>query len=176
VPVDDGGGEIDQFAVGDTRLLAQHREGAFLVDGVAFHEDALRAFGQRAAPERALEVVIFGEAAQHDIDRALPVLDVVVTDVGEHAPLGRFLDERGIWRVQQHDHGAGGLTHDLVDQSQRVLRIRSESDERDVGPFAGGPSLSTSGETLTIEESMTLRARAENAGHVGDEQEWSGSS
>ena len=35
------------------------------------------------------------------------------------------------------------------------------------------PSLSTSGETLTIEESMTLRARTENAGHVGDEHEWS---
>ena len=34
------------------------------------------------------------------------------------------------------------------------------------------PSLSTSGETLTIEESMTLRARTENAGHVGDEHEW----
>ena len=34
------------------------------------------------------------------------------------------------------------------------------------------PSLSTSGETLTIEESMTLRARTENAGH-GDEYEWS---
>jgi transposase len=37
----------------------------------------------------------------------------------------------------------------------------------------GGPSLSTSGETLTIEESMTLRARTENAGNVGDEHEWS---
>ena len=35
------------------------------------------------------------------------------------------------------------------------------------------PSLSTSGETLTIEESMTLRARTENAGHVGVEHEWS---
>jgi hypothetical protein len=35
------------------------------------------------------------------------------------------------------------------------------------------PSLSTSGETLTIEESMTLRARTENAGHVADEYEWS---
>jgi len=43
--------------------------------------------------------------------------------------------------------------------------------ESDLGsPF---PSLSTSGETLTIEESMTLRARTENAGHVGDEYEWS---
>jgi hypothetical protein len=36
-----------------------------------------------------------------------------------------------------------------------------------------GPSLSTSGETLTIEESVTLRARTENAGHVGEEHEWS---
>ena len=35
------------------------------------------------------------------------------------------------------------------------------------------PSLSTSGETLTIEESVTLRARTENAGHVGEEHEWS---
>jgi len=35
------------------------------------------------------------------------------------------------------------------------------------------PSLSTFGETLTMEESMTLRARTENAGHVGDEHEWS---
>jgi hypothetical protein len=35
------------------------------------------------------------------------------------------------------------------------------------------PSLSTSGETLTIEESMTLRARTENAGHVGVEHGWS---
>ncbi|HEY5428581.1 MAG TPA: hypothetical protein VIK04_05640 [Solirubrobacteraceae bacterium] len=37
------------------------------------------------------------------------------------------------------------------------------------------PSLSTSGETLTIEESMTLRARTETAGDVGVEHEWSGS-
>ena len=32
---------------------------------------------------------------------------------------------------------------------------------------------STSGETLTIEELLTLRARTENAGHVGHEHEWS---
>ena len=36
----------------------------------------------------------------------------------------------------------------------------------------GGPSLSMSGETLRIEESMTLRARTESAGHVGVEHEW----
>jgi hypothetical protein len=39
-----------------------------------------------------------------------------------------------------------------------------------------GPSLSMSGETLTIEESMTLRARTEQRRDVGDEQEWSCSS
>jgi hypothetical protein len=49
---------------------------------------------------------------------------------------------------------------------------------RGTSPPPGGPSLSTSGETLTIEESMTLRARTENAGHAGDEHErsWSWSS
>ena len=43
-------------------------------------------------------------------------------------------------------------------------------------PFRGRiarPFLSTSGETLTIEESMTLRARTETAGDVGDEHGWS---
>ena len=35
------------------------------------------------------------------------------------------------------------------------------------------PSLSTSGATLTIEELLTLRARTETVGHVGDEHEWS---
>ena len=40
-------------------------------------------------------------------------------------------------------------------------------------PVFAVTSLSTSGETLTIEESMTLRARTENAGHVGVEHEWS---
>jgi starch phosphorylase len=44
---------------------------------------------------------------------------------------------------------------------------------RPARPICRHPSLSTSGETLTIEESMTLRARTENAGHVGDEHEWS---
>jgi hypothetical protein len=39
--------------------------------------------------------------------------------------------------------------------------------------ICGGPSLSTSGETLTIEELLTLRARMENAGDVGVEHEWS---
>jgi len=45
-----------------------------------------------------------------------------------------------------------------------------------ITPLLERPSLSTSGETLTIEESMTLRVRTENAGHAGAEHEWSWSS
>ena len=50
---------------------------------------------------------------------------------------------------------------------------RTATDDLPGGTTVEAPSLSTSGETLTIEESMTLRARTENAGHVGDEREWS---
>ena len=49
--VDDGGREVDELAVVGPRLLAQHLEGRCVVDRVAFHEDALRAFGQGAPPE-----------------------------------------------------------------------------------------------------------------------------
>jgi hypothetical protein len=88
---------------------------------VAFHEDALRAFDLSSAAERAFEVVVLREAAQDDVDRALPVLDIVVTDVREHAALGGFFDESGIGLVQQRDDRAGGLADDLVDQVERML-------------------------------------------------------
>ena len=93
--VDDGGCEVDALAVVDARVLAQHLEGAHSVDGVALHQDALGGFDERAASERAFEVVILGEAAQDGVDRALPVLDVSVADVGEDASLGCLLDE--VW-------------------------------------------------------------------------------
>jgi hypothetical protein len=38
------------------------------------------------------------------------------------------------------------------------------------------PSLSTSGETLTIEESMSLEGENGERRNVGDEHEWSGCS
>ena len=49
-----------------------------LVDGVALHQDPLGALDEGTTPERALEVVVLGEAAQHDVDRALPVVIVGV--------------------------------------------------------------------------------------------------
>jgi hypothetical protein len=60
-------------------------------------------------------------------------------------------------------HGDGRRAAGEVEIAERE---REESDQGQTGP-----SLSTSGETLTIEESMTLRARTETAGHVGDERE-----
>ncbi len=59
---------------------------------------------------------------------------------------------------------------------ERAVGERKEIDvAQDVAvlPDPELPSLSTCGETLTIEESMTLGARTENAGDVGDEHEWS---
>ncbi len=53
-------------------------------------------------------------------------------------------------------------------ENQRNFLIRTDRDE---GAQPDTPFLSTSGETLTIEESMTLRARTENAGHAGDEHD-----
>jgi len=99
----------------------KHLESARLVDGVAFHQDALGALGERPTPERAFKVVVLGEAAQHDVDRALPVVDVGVGDVGKDAPLGRLLDEGRIGRVEQDDHRAGGFLNDLLDQAERVV-------------------------------------------------------
>ena len=83
---------------------------------VPLHQDALRALDQRAAPERALQVLVLGEAPQHDFDRALPVLDVVVVDLGEYPTLGCLADELGVARMEQDDHGAGCFSNDLVDQ------------------------------------------------------------
>jgi hypothetical protein len=99
VAVDDGGGDVEELAVGVAGVVAQHLEGGRFVDGVAFHEYSLGALGDGAAPECAFEVVVFGEAAQHDVDRALPLLGVSVGDVREDAPLRGFFDEVGIGRV-----------------------------------------------------------------------------
>ena len=60
----------------------------------------------------------------------------------------------------------------LHDAYQLATEAHGRLDAGDHGQATDLPSLSTSGETLTIEESMTLRARTENAGHVGDEHEW----
>jgi hypothetical protein len=49
---------------------------------------------------------------------------------------------------------------------------RADDGSEPTSEYFNGPSLSVSGETLTIEELLTLRARMENAGD-GGEHEWS---
>jgi hypothetical protein len=93
VTVDDCRRDIDQLAVGVPCMFAQQREGAPLIDRVAPHENPFRTFGECAAPERALEVVVLRKTPQHDVDRALPILRLGVGDVGEDAALGRLFDE-----------------------------------------------------------------------------------
>jgi hypothetical protein len=51
VAVDDGGGDVDELAVGRAGVLAQHFEGACFVDGMAFHEDALGTLGEGTSPK-----------------------------------------------------------------------------------------------------------------------------
>ncbi len=68
----------------------------------------------------------------------MPVVDVGVGEVGDHAAFGGFFDEFGVSGVDQDDYGAGGFSDDLVDQFERVLGALAESYERDVGALSGG--------------------------------------
>jgi hypothetical protein len=82
VAVDDGGRDVGELRVGPARVVAQHLEGISVVDRMTLHQDALGSLGDRAAAERALEVVILGEPAEHDVDRVLPVVDLRVAGLG----------------------------------------------------------------------------------------------
>ena len=64
VPIHDGGGGVDELSTRRAGSVAQHLEGGALVHRVALHQDALRTLGDRTTPERALQVVVLGEAAQ----------------------------------------------------------------------------------------------------------------
>jgi hypothetical protein len=87
-----------------------------IANRVALHEDALRSLDQGTPSERALQRVEFREALQHDVDRALPLARVGIADVSEHAAPGCRLDELRVAGVEEHDHRAGRLRDDPVDQ------------------------------------------------------------
>ena len=40
--------------------------------------------------------------------------------------------------MEEDDHRAGSFSHDLLDQSECVIRVGAETDERHVRPFPGG--------------------------------------
>src|SRR4051794_13103141 len=85
--VHDRGRDIAELGVGPARLVAQHLEGLSVIYRMTLHQDALCPLGDRSTAERALEVVVLRESAEHDVDRALPVLDVGVCDVREDSAL-----------------------------------------------------------------------------------------
>jgi len=103
---------------------------------VSFHQDPLRPLRDGASLERIFEVAVVGEAAQHDVDRALPV--VVIVDVCEHAQLRRFAEEVRVGLVEQCDHRARRRLDDPGDEAERVLGALAEPNERHVWTLAGG--------------------------------------
>ncbi|HLM93188.1 MAG TPA: hypothetical protein VK273_05205 [Gaiellaceae bacterium] len=75
MPVNDCRSHVDELPVRRARVLAE-LESDRLVHRVAFHENALRSLRDRSAAEGAFEVVVLGEASQHDVD--LPLLKLAV--------------------------------------------------------------------------------------------------
>ena len=136
--LDDGGGDVAELAAVVLGVVAQHLEGPVGVDRVAGHQDPLRLLDQRPTPERALQALVLGEALERDVDRALQLLGGAVDDVGEDAALRGLVDIVGIVGVQDRDHRAGRLAHDLGDQLERVHRALAEPDQRDVGMLPRG--------------------------------------
>ena len=55
VTISDGGSDVDDLAIGGAGLIAQHVDGARLVDQMAFHQDALGPLSNGASPKRALD-------------------------------------------------------------------------------------------------------------------------
>lgn len=89
--VGDGFGEVDELAAVSLGVAPEQLEGALVVDAVDGHENAFGAFDRGAAGESALEVVVLGEAAEHDLECRLQLLRVSVGDVGEDAAFGSLV-------------------------------------------------------------------------------------
>jgi hypothetical protein len=133
MPSQDRLSHVDDTAIRPPRFVAEEREGCTLAYSVAFHQDSLRPFDERAAAERPLEALILGEAAEHDLDHVLPGRRIVVDDVGKDAEPRRFSDEVVVGNGENRNHRAGRLLDDAVDQLQGMSNVVSYADERDIG-------------------------------------------
>ena len=100
---------------------------------MAGHEDPLCLFDHGTPPECSLQALILAEALKRDVDRALQLVGIAVDDVREHAALGGLMDVGRVAGVEQGDHRARCLAHDLGDQLQCVRRARPEPHQCDVG-------------------------------------------
>jgi hypothetical protein len=57
-------------------MVTEHLEGGWLIDRMSLHKDPLGPLRDGPPAEGALELVVLGEPAEDDVDRALPVLDL----------------------------------------------------------------------------------------------------
>jgi transposase len=132
----------------------------------------LRAFYERIRSRRGMQIAVVATA------RKLAVLCWHLVIKCEDCAFARgSLTEKKLRKLQlragmpsQRGRKGKSAAYNLKEVRRREREL-AEQAERSYRQLVA-PSLSTSGETLTIEESMTLRARTENAGD-GDEDEWS---
>ena len=65
----DGFGDVDEFPSVALGVGAEEFESLLFVNAVDGHENAFGAFDRGAPAEGAFEVVVFGEAAEDDVER-----------------------------------------------------------------------------------------------------------
>lgn len=67
-------GEVEQSAAAALGVVSEEVEGLSFVGSVDGHEDAFGALDGGAAGEGSFEVVVFGEAAEDDVEGGLQLL------------------------------------------------------------------------------------------------------
>ena len=85
VAVDDCVGDLDDLLVVPPGVGTERFERGLLIDAVALHQDAFGALDHRSPTEGAFQPMVFAEAKQHDLERALQRSVIRVDDVREYA-------------------------------------------------------------------------------------------
>jgi HAD superfamily hydrolase (TIGR01458 family) len=167
----------------------QQAEGAGLVDAVAFHQDALGTLGQRVAPERAFELVILGEAAQHDVERVALIMNDEVKE--DFAQLDEVDEDAGAVIVGDLGSAFG---YDVLNRAFRLVMdgaelvalqrnrywLTPDGLSLDVGPFVAALEYASAREAHVVGKPapaffhmilQTARASAAQSAMVGDDVE-----
>jgi len=115
VALDHGGGDVAELAAVVLGVVTETYEGLFGVDRVSGHEDALGLLDHGTAPEGSLEALVFAEALESDVDRALKLIGGAVDDVSEDSALRSLVDVCGVVGVEDRADRAGSLANDLAE-------------------------------------------------------------
>jgi hypothetical protein len=136
VAVDDRCGDVGELATGVLGVVAQHRERRVAVDRVACHQDAPGLFDDGPSPEGSFQLVVFGEALQGDVDRALQFLGGGVARLLRRGR-DRRARRRGALSRSPHrlldvdlagDHLVAEPGDDLCQQRKTVVPLVSDQD------------------------------------------------